>query len=340
MQTFWAERTVWSEITQRFPLLQQLFSRRAPAGDGRRPERGLSKGTVITICILISTLLWFTFTLQETYTATLNLPVRVVNLPPDQALAMPPPQVVRVQLRGEGYPLVQLYFNPPTVTLDARQDIVDLTGIDLNLPRGVVVESIVPQVVELRKEPRVTHRLPVELRVVIETPPTHDLLYPPRIDPDSVQVSGAASIVARLAAWPTARMHLREVRDSLSLRVPLADTLQPLVTVVPEAVQLYVRVVPFTEGVRELAVRVTGVPSSQRMVTLEPATVRVRFRVPLFQYEAAMTAPDFFATVPYEVIRADTTGRVRPILHLPDGVVIRDVVMIPPALRYYNVLIQ
>jgi hypothetical protein len=331
---------VWSEIAQRFPLLQQLFSRRAPVGDGRRPEGGPSKGTVITICILISTLLWFTFTLQETYTATLDLPVRVVNVPPDQALAVPPPRLVRVQLRGEGYPLVQLYFNPPTITLDARQDVVDLTTLDLNLPRGVVVESVVPQVVELRKEPRVTRRLPVELRVVIETPPTHDLLYPPRVEPDSVQVLGAVSIVNKLGAWPTVSMRLRDVRDSIAIRVPLSDTLRPLVTVTPEAVQLYARVVPFTEGVRELPVRVTGVPSTERVVTLEPATVRVRFRVPLDQYEAAMSAPDFFATVPYEAIRADTTGRVRPIIHLPDGVAVRDIVVIPPALRYYNVLIQ
>ncbi|MDQ7039506.1 MAG: hypothetical protein Q9M35_01015 [Rhodothermus sp.] len=330
---------MWSEITQRFPLLQNLFSRPV-GGDGRRPDGGPSKGTVITICILISTLLWFTFTLQETYTTTLDLPVRVVNLPPDQALAVPPPSVVRVQLRGEGYPLVQLYFNPPTVTLDARQDAIDLTGVDLNLPRGVVVEGVVPQVVELRKEPRVTRRLPVDLRVTIETAPTHDLLVPPRVDPDSVLVSGAVSIVEGLPAWPTVAMHLRDVRDSIALRIPLSDTLQPLVTVRPDAVWLRARVAPFTEGVRELPVRVTGVPSNERMVTLEPATVRVRFRVPLSQYETAMVAPDFFATVPYEVIRADTTGRVRPLIHLPEGLLIRDVVVIPPALRYYNVLIQ
>ncbi len=331
---------MWSDIAQRFPLLQQLFSRRVPVGDGRRPEGGPSKGVVITICILISTLLWFTFTLQETYTATLDLPVRVVNLPPDQALAMPPPRFVRVQLRGEGYPLVQLYFNPPTVTLDARQDVIDLTTLDLNLPRGVTAESITPQRVELRKEPRIARRLPVELRVVFETPPTHDLLYPPRVEPDSVQVAGAASIVRELGAWPTVSMRLRDVRDSIAMRIPLADTLQPLVTVTPEAVWVYARAVPFTEGVRELSVRVTGVPFTERMVTLEPATVRVRFRVPLSQYEAAMMASDFFATVPYEAIRADTTGRVRPIIHLPDGIAVRDVVIIPPALRYYNVLIQ
>lgn len=331
---------MWSDITQRFPFLQQLLGHHMPAGDGRRLEGGPSKGIVITICILISTLLWFTFTLQETYTATLDLPVRVVNLPADQALGAFPPRAVRVQLRGEGYPLMQLYFNPPTVTLDAQQDVFDLTTLDLNLPRGVVVESVTPQLVELRKEPRVTRRLPVELRVAIEMPPTHDLLYPPYVEPDSVQVWGAASIVRRLVAWPTVSMRLRDVRDSLVLRVPLSDTLHPLVFVTPQVVQMYAQVVPFTEGVRELPIRITGVPSTERIVVLEPATVRVRFRVPLAQYEAAMVAPDFFATVPYEVIRADTTGRVRPIMHLPDGIALRDVVVIPPALRYYNVLIQ
>lgn len=330
--------TVWSEVTQRFPLLQEIFGWQPAASAGRRPEGGPSKGMVITICVLISTLLWLTFTLQELYTATLELPVKIANLPADQALAVAPPATVRVQVRGEGYPLVQLYFNPPSLTLDARQERIDLSTVDLVLPRGVIVESITPPIIELRKEPRVERRLPVALRVTLETPPTHDLLYPPRLEPDSVTVSGAVSILQNLTAWPTVSMRLTDVRDVLKLRVPLADTLHTLVTVFPEAIWLYAQAVPFTEGVRELPVRVTGIPPAERAVTLEPSVVRVQFRVPLAQYEAAMQAPDFYATVSYETIRTDTTGRVRPLVHLPEGVVLRDLTVSPPVLRYYNVL--
>jgi len=328
---------VWSDIAQRFPLLQTVFGGHA-AFALRRPDGGPSKGMVITFCFLISTLLWLTFTLQEIYTATLELPVRIANLPADQALAVAPPATVRVQVRGEGYPLMQLYFNPPTLTLDARQERIDLSALDLTLPRGVIVESITPPIIELRKEPRVERRLPVLLRVALQMPPTHDLLYPPRVEPDSVTVSGAASILQHLTGWPTVFMRLADVRDSIRLRVPLADTLHPLVEVFPDAIWLYARAVPFTEGMRELPVRVTGIPPTERVVTLEPTVVRVQFRVPLAQYEAAMQAPDFYATVSYETIRNDTTGRVRPLVHLPEGIVLRDLVVSPPALRYYNVL--
>jgi hypothetical protein len=45
---------------------------------------------------------------------------------------------------------------------------------------------------------------------------------------------------------------------------------------------------------------------------------------------------DFFATVSYDEIRQDTTGRVQPDLVLPENVVLRDVEMIPQTLGYYE----
>ena len=51
---------------------------------------------------------------------------------------------------------------------------------------------------------------------------------------------------------------------------------------------------------------------------------------------ASERAPDFFATVSYDQIREDTTGYVRPELHLPSDLIIRDPEMIPSRLQYYT----
>ena len=77
----------------------------------------------------------------------------------------------------------------------------------------------------------------------------------------------------------------------------------------------------------------------QRVVEFEPATVEVTYRIPLSQYEAALEAPDFFATVSYEAILADTTGRVQPEIHQPE-LLLHSVESFPSALRYYESLIE
>jgi hypothetical protein len=305
-------------------------------GDGdRAPQR---KGIAITVCILLSAMLWFTFTMQETYTVVLEMPTMVSNIPDDQALVTMPPQRARVQVQGEGFQLVQLYYNPPTIPIDARREQVNLEDAVPELGKNVRPLSVSPRSVELIKERRITRRLPVRFAGSITTPDTHGLVSPPRILPDSVQVSGARSIIERLLYWPTEPVQLENIRDSIVVRVPLSDTLSLLVDKNLQQVTVSARAVEFTEAVRQIDVTITGAPPGRQVVTLEPPSVEVRYRVPIDHYSASLVAPDFFATISYDDIRADTSGRLVPNLQTPAGLMIRDVQMSPRSLRYYTIL--
>lgn len=327
-----------SEDTSFLDRVRERFVRDEEESYRDEPEH---KWIAITVCILIALLLWFTLTMQESYTTSFDLPTRVINLPSDTALTSLPPQRVRVQVRGEGFQLLQLRYNPTPVPINAAVDQVDLEAIGTQLPKGLILENVNPRQFDLRKEPRITRELPIRLQGTIETPATHDLIRPPQLDPDSVVVSGARSIVSSLSAWPTAPFTVEALRDSLAARVALSDTLEGLVQVVNAQTTTVTAVSrPFTEGSREIRVEVTGVPTTQRVVRLDPSTVRVRYRVPLAQYDQAKQAPDFFATVSYEQIRADTTGRIRPNLNLPENLTLRDVDVIPPVLGYFEVLVE
>ncbi len=310
--------------------LRRLFSRSREAEARRRPS---ANGIAVVFCVLISCLLWFIFTMQEDYTAVLEVPTRVANLPADEALAEAPPATARVEVRGEGFQLMRFAFDPPALPIDAAAGQIDLSAV-LDLPQGVSLLNVTPRRLNVQKEPRVTRRVPVRLRATITTPATHALVEPPRLAPDSVAVSGAASLVESLAYWPTERLSVRDLRDTLSTPVALADTLGGLVRRTPDAVRVLARARQYTEGTREIDVRIPGSP--ERSVTLEPSSVEVRYRVPVEQHAAAQEAEGFFATVSYDALRADTTGRVRPELVLPAGLDIRDVRMTPPALRYYT----
>lgn len=321
-------------------FLERLRARLLPQEQQYQEEEQRPRWIAISICLLISLLLWFTLTMQETYTAMIELPTRVVNLPEDLALVSLPPSTVRAQVRGAGFDLLRLRYNPTAVPIDATEDRVDLDVLAPELPNGVILEGVNPRVFNLQKDRRVIRHVPVELRGSITTPDTYDLLQRPTLTPDSVFVMGAHSIVDGLESWPTAPLEVNNLTDSLAVMVSLSDSLAGLVELSDRVVQVQAQASLFTEANREIEVLVTGVPSSQRVVALDPEVVRVRYRVPLSQYEASLTAPDFFATVSYEVIRADTTGRVRPELTLPTELTLRDVDMIPPLLGYYEVLVQ
>jgi hypothetical protein len=318
--------------------MRERFLRGQTESHQDEPEQ---KWIAITVCILIALLLWFTLTMQESYTASFDLPTRIINLPNDTALTALPPSRVRVQVRGEGFQLLQLRYNPTAVPINASVDRVDLEAIGSQLPKGLILETVNPRQFDLRKEPRITRQIPIRLHGEIETPATYDLMSPPQLSPDSVVVSGARSIVNDLSAWPTEPFRVEALRDSLVDRVALKDTLDGLVRLEGTTTTTVTAVArPFTEGSREIDVEVTGVPTTERFVRLDPSTVRVRYRVPLSQYEAAQQVPDFFATVSYEQIRADTTGRIRPEVHLPEDMVLRDVSVLPPVLGYYEVLVD
>ncbi|RMF54141.1 MAG: hypothetical protein D6746_14850 [Bacteroidetes bacterium] len=290
--------------------------------------------------MLTSILLWFIFTMREVHTVYLEFPTEIRNLPPDEALIELPPRTVRLQIKGEGIQLLRLYYNTPKIPVDAGSREVNFEAVVSEMARGVEVESVFPRTFVVRKEPRVSRTVPVRSRVEIHPLPSFELVAPLEVIPDSVAVSGAASILDRLQFWPTVHRVYRDVRDTLRVRVPLADTLTGLVLREFDAVDVVAVVEEFTEAEREIRVLVPGAPQGEEFVQLAPPVITVRYRVPLSQYDAAQRSEEFFATVPYDEIRADTTGRVRPRLHIPPDLVLRDVDYEPKTLRYFNVLLD
>lgn len=313
--------------------IQGIFAPRQDAG-GPTSDQPQRRGRVITVCVLISVFLWFTFTINGTYTATITMPTQVSNVPDNEALASLPPDHVRVQVEGEGFALIRMNYNPPVIPIDAANDIVNLEEAVRGVPQNIRITSVSPATFNLQKEPRVSRVVPIRSRLEIRPPSTFELLDEPVTLPDSVEVTGAASIMANLTEWPTVERTYTDVRDSLVTTVQLADSLDGLVTKSIGQVQVRAYSGRFTDAFRELDVTVVGGP--QEAVTLEPSSIVVRYKVLFSDHDVAESTPDFFATVSYEDILNDTSGRIIPTLNLPDDVTLRDVEMIPPSLRYFQ----
>jgi len=306
-------------------------STEARFGRDRTPRR---QGLVITFCVLASAVLWFMFSMEETYTQFFEFPTSLQNVPPEQALTGLPPKSVRVQIEGQGVQLLRLYYKPPVIPLDATLSIIDLAVAVSEVTSSVRMESVMPAQLALKLEPRIVRRIPIRSRIELSTETGYHIVGNHVLLPDSVSVSGATSIIENLEYWPTQSRVVENVISSTRVVIPMSDTLKGLVDLEIESTEYQVDVQPFTEASRQVDIRVDEAPVG-REITFVPASTSVTFQVPLQQYDRALAATDFYVSVFFEEIRTDTTGTVYPRIHLPEGLVILESRISPDAFGYF-----
>ncbi len=302
-----------------------------PGHEGRR------RGLAILMSVAVAFVLWFTFSMRESYSVVLEMPLVIQNLPEGRALSRLPPQQVRVTVQGEGWELLKLSRRTPSLEVNAQDANVDVYGAATEsnrLPPGVAVQNVLPISLSLELEPRISRALPVRLQADIEVAPDYDVLSPPTVVPDTIVVSGARSIVNALENWPTQRITWEDVNETVNRAIPLSDTLAGLVATSVRGVEVTVPVALFTEGTRELEVRTEGAPPGADPIRLIPSTIKATYRIPVDQYEESLDTDKFFAFVPYATAINDTTGTVQPILQLPEHLFVRDVRFEPRRLQY------
>lgn len=320
-------------------FLERLRTLFRPEQESGRRDENSGRGIAVAVCVLLSVILWLSLTVQEQRMVRMSFPVEVTGVPEGQALTQRPPSSVDVQLQGRGMDLLRLIFNPPTVRVTAQEGEISVQDA-LDLPRAsdARIESVIPRTIDLALEPRVERRVRVKPRVNVQLASAHELVDELRIQPDSITLRGAESVVNGLDGWPTDSLVLSDVRDTVRAEVPLQDTLSGLVDRDTERVMVTARAGKFAEETRKVTVEVTGVPAGQDLVALEPSTIRIRYRVLFDQLFDSRRSSEFFATVSYSQIRSDTTGYVEPQIHVPSNLVIRDPEPIPPRLQYYTFL--
>ena len=160
--------------------LRDLIPATLPEGD----DRGALQRRLIAaaICLVVAAALWFTVSMRETYTVSIESPLDVVALPEGQALRSPLPEHVRVQYQGVGWELLSLSRTPPELPLYADEEDVDLLSAateSARTPPGVSVIGVSPQHLALDLDAAVTRRLPIRIDGTLELASGYGFLTPP-----------------------------------------------------------------------------------------------------------------------------------------------------------------
>ncbi len=274
---------------------------------------GKEKIIAFSVALFFAICLWLIVNMSRDFNVTVDIPVRLMNLPDDTALSTPIPDYVSVNVAGEGWNLIPIYSNPPMVSISAESERVNMQEqirnqigafSDLN------IIQVQPAELRIEKEERATKRIPVIKQVDINLRDQYGFVSDPRIEPDSVTVTGAASKVDTITSWETDQATFDDVNRSIDRTINLKSP-ERGVRIEPSEVRLQAQIAEFTEAEVRIPVRTRNMPPGEA-VTYNPSSVTVRFHVPITQYTNVVDIRPFSAYVDYNELEADTTGLISP----------------------------
>lgn len=295
-----------------------------------------------------SIFLWGMLSLSENYylpveyptCAVLDIsPVCVTGLDKDSALIHPLPKTIYTTLYGPGISLLVQRFranfwNSP-ITFDADAGGLE-THVLLRIPADVTIESILPLKIDFQKEKKVERQVPIVPRVTYLSRSPRFFTGKSQLNPDSVRISGPASMVYQIESWPTNPDTIIALRDTVHYQVHLLDTLTGLITLNTKKTIITKLSPQYTEGYREqMRAEIDGIPYANNAVQLDPEFVTIRYQVPLSKFLEAQQSQQIRVIVPYAQIYSDTTGRIEPKIEYPSDLLLRQISVTPDRLRYF-----
>jgi len=300
--------------------------------------------------LIASILIWLIISLSENYYLPVEyitcasqsqetLSICVSGLDEDSVLTEPLPEVIRTTLYGPGINLLvqrlrARYWSSP-ITFNSDAEVLE-TQLLLRIPEEVSIESIIPEKIDFQKEAKIKRKIPIESRIIFVSRPPHFFVGEHQLNPDTILVSGPASVVSQILSWPTMPDTVFGVNDTVYYSVDLADSLSGLVRINTETTTVRKLAPQYTEGQKgQVKVEIEGIPNANNTVQIEPGVVTIRYQVPLGKFYEAEQSPLIRAFVSYNQIFNDTTGHVEPRLEYPSELMLRQVSISPNRLRYY-----
>lgn len=312
-------------------------------------ERILNRERVVIFIVsyIIALGLWFLVNLGREYNITVDIPVEVASVPEGKALISSVQNEVEANVSGEGWMLLNISNNKPTLQADLESSadsdsIYTLNALEslrrqmINYP-NLTLQKVSPQEIQIPLDDLMKKKVPVVDNIEIDFRAQHKMIGKPRIIPDSVVITGAASKLRSINFWPTETVSLDEVRKSIDVTLELSQPSE-MVYLNRESVRYRADVEEFTEGEVRVRVRTRNIPRDAD-VQYDPSAVTIKYDVPLSKYEASQEIIPYRVFVDYNKIVNDTTGFITPQVQPVDTTLNLDIrSWSPRRISYYRVI--
>ncbi|WP_441001011.1 CdaR family protein [Fodinibius sp. SL11] len=274
---------------------------------------GRERIIVFLVAFILALALWLMVNLSRDYTLNIELPIQLGAVPADKALVKDLPGTATVSVTGEGWKLINLYNNPPAINIDvnnAEVNLFDQVQQQMNAMLNVNIQRVQPRILAVQLEDRISKRVPVHSAVNINFSGQYGFLDSLTINPDSITIDGAASLVVGIKEWATDPVEINNVTKDISRTVPL-ESPSELISLSQREVMVEADVVEYTEGEVQANINTRNLPLG-RMVSYSPLAITIKYDVPIEEYADVQDENPFDAYVSYEQILEDSTGFVTP----------------------------
>jgi hypothetical protein len=207
---------------------------------------------------------------------------------------------VRAEIEGTGWDLMFDYFQHPEVSLRYNLEEADQLSLSRNRLRNDILQELAIndlsvgelnyETISLRLEPKVTKRVPVIFHQSLSFAPGYQLQDSVRINPDSIEVTGPASMVEEINRWTTDSLLLDNLKNAQNKWLEL-EPAPPELSLSTQAVEAVIQVEQFTEKSFFVPLELKNQPAGDSLRYF-PQRVKVTCVVGLSRYEE-VTPADF-----------------------------------------------
>lgn len=269
---------------------------------------------VFVAAYIMAICLWFIVNLSGSFSININIPVEPGNIPESMALTEDLPEFVQVGISGDGWQLLNLYNDPPTVVINIEEseiNLFDQVRQRLSYLQDIDIAKVQPLLLSVNMEPKVSKRVPVKINTDITFQNRYGLVGEPVFSPDSITITGAQSKISDITEWEVQdTLRLTDVREDISTTLALEDS-EGVIELSETEITYEANVSEFTEGETTVYIRTRGLPRGQN-VNFNPSSVTIKFDVPIEQFAEVEKLRPYEVFVPYSKILEDETGFVTP----------------------------
>ena len=269
--------------------------------------------------LALSAAFWLFQALEEDYEKEFSIPLKLENVPQNVVITTDLPANLHVVLKDRGVMLLQYLYggklSPVVINFEDYSNYsghVKVLGSELAKQIAVQLESstrmgsIKPDTLEFFYNYGRHKRVPVKIQGSVTTDSRYSISHV-RIIPDSVTVYAVASVLDTLTAAYTTPVFLKDVRDTVDMKVAFSKIRGAKFQPVGTHVTYYVD--QTTEKTVQVPIQWVNFPASKVLRTFPPK-VNITFQVGASMYKR-IGADQFVLVVNYEELMHNATGKFR-----------------------------
>ncbi len=270
--------------------------------------------------------------MTKRYTAVVSLPVVIKTEGSTRTVKGEYPSRIQVKLESEGWKILSLYLGQTEWVIDlsneVQKDILEIETLAKAsqyikpLPEGMKVLEVEPEVLELELDEKITKRVPIRLASLPVAQPGFVVRPDIQVQPESLTISGARSVLESITFWKTEKMPRREVANEFQLELALDDTLSEIVTRSVSKVKVRGTAEQLSES--EFSDVPISLLKSKRpvYVTLIPSRISLTLSGAVSDL-AKVRTESLAVIIDGEKLLNDTTGFIVPTVKYPKGLQLR-----------------